>query len=213
MSQYRRLYLPRSLGVDDDAQTVVDLMTEIAAASTDLAKRWDDIRDSLPSPTERLNILNALKRAGVRAHQPVRERLKRLRQRGPMRDGVGQVFELVDRLFEASTAGYGLLQAFRTAIPCVVHYENHHVELGGDKREVDFRGRRNWRSNLEQIVSRIEADVESQRSEMEMLGLYTQTTLANTQTTLSNRLQQLTLMLMWLTAFLLITTIIAVARH
>jgi hypothetical protein len=111
--------------------------------------------------------------------------------------------DLVGRINAITANGHDVLRCVRPSIPCARHYERQCSRLDLDSEKSDLAvSAEAARDDLESIERLLDGDAGSQRSQIEILNMHSQTNLASD-------LRELTRVVAILTVFLVLATLVA----
>jgi hypothetical protein len=127
----------------------------------------------------------------------------------------GRLIDLVGKFNRFTTRGHGLLRAVDPAVAYARHCEREVAQLDQSDRETAELHRRTTfvREDIEMVQSRIQHDVDSQRSQIEILSMYSQMALAKRVTDLTRIVAALTLFLFVATVGVLISAVFSAFFH
>lgn len=182
-----RWYRPLTEGEElRDAHKTIAAMRDAALG---LSSDWDVYAAQLPSSDE------------VQSAIPSPSGASRLVR--PFLDDASaeQIIDLVGRFNRFTNRGHELLRAIRPAVVYVRHFEREATgrELNGRADPTIRRESVAAREDIELLQRRVAGDVDSQRSQIEILSMYTQMALAKRVTDLTRVLAALTLLLVVVT--------------
>lgn len=175
--KYQRTYFVRQLSFSevDEARR---LLVGIRNAALSLHKTWDDFASANARVEEVLDIL----------------RPDALRENDISRFSIN--------LTMVCTAGARVLRCLNTPLVCMSHYRRQCYSLTNPDAMVRQQDATELQSSVEQLMSHLRHDIETERWYIQLVSLYSQTRLAM-------RIRRLTTVLVVLTVIVIVGTIIA----